>query len=129
MGTGPTTVPACFAFASAVADVRHPVPAVHAPVDGLGQMLGSATSHTLSSHQPPPCPERMWVCIGSGTTPTTWPEGVLRPRGVRSRNAGWLGQVRADVLSGHWAKLLAPRVGSNTLLDEAHGIDARSHRG
>ena len=122
-------MPACFAFASAVADVRHPVPAVHAPVDGLGQMLGSAMSQTLSSHQPLDPPERMWVCIGRGTTPTTAPVGVLRPTGVRSRKAGWLGHVRAEVLSGHWEKLLAPRVGSNTLLEDAQGIDVRSHSG
>lgn len=42
---------------------------------------------------------------------------------------GWLGQVRVEVLSGHWAKLLAPRVGSKTLLVDAHVMDARSHNG
>ncbi len=33
------------------------------------------------------------------------------------------------MLSGHWAKLLAPSVGSNTLFEDVHGIDARSHNG
>ena len=33
------------------------------------------------------------------------------------------------MLSGHCAKLLAPSVGSNTLLDEAHGMPARSQSG
>src|SRR5713226_2448137 len=126
VGTGPTTLfPAA---ASAAAEVRQPVPAVHAPVDGLGQMLGSATSHTLSSHHPLVPPDRMWLCIGRGTTPTVWPL-LLRPRGVRSRNIGWLGQVRAAVLSGHWEKLLAPRVGSKTLLVDVQGIPVRSHSG
>lgn len=127
VGTGPTTLfPAA---ARAAAEVRHPVPALQAPVDGLGQRLGSATSHTLNSHHPLLPPDRMWLCIGSGTTPTTPPVAVFRPRGVKSRNIGWLGQVRAEVLSGHCAKLLAPRVGSNTLLVDVQGMPVKSHSG
>src|SRR5215470_12586853 len=107
------------ALVSAPSDVRQPVPALHAPVDGLGQIVGSAMSQTLSFHHPLLPPERMWLCIGNGTTPTTCPLGVFNPTGVRSRNIGWLGHVSADVLSGHCAKLLAPSVGSKTLLAEA----------
>src|SRR5713226_3936712 len=127
VGTGPTTL--LPAVASAAAEVRQPVPALHAPVEGLGQMLGLATSHTLNSHHPLLPPDRMWLCIGSGTTPTTWPVAVFKPSGDKSRNIGWLGQVRAEVLSGHCAKLLAPRVGSNTLLEDAHAMPVKSHSG
>src|SRR2546425_2815713 len=111
VGTGPTTL--FPAVANAAAEVRQPVPALHAPVEGLGQRLGSATSHTLSSHHPLLPPDRMWLCIGNGTTPTPIFSGV------RSRNIGWLGQVRTEVLSGHCAKLLAPRAGLKTLPEDA----------
>lgn len=67
--------------------------------------------------------------MGNGTTPTVSPLEVFRPSGDRSRNIGWLGQVRADVLSGHCAKLFAPRVGSKTLLDDVHVIPVRSQSG
>jgi hypothetical protein len=117
------------AAASAAAEVKHPVPALQAPVDGFGHMLGSATSHTLNSHHPLWPPDNMWLWIGSGTTPTTCPSAVFKPSGVRSRNIGWLGQVRAEVLSGHCAKLLAPRLGSKTLLEDVQGMPVRSHRG
>src|SRR5690348_12411973 len=117
VGTGPTALPAWPAAVNAARLVRHPVPALQAPVFGLGQSVGSATSQALNSHHPPVPQESMWLWMGSGTTPTVCPDGVFSPTGVRSRNIGWLGQVRVRVLSGHCAKLLAPRVGSKTLLD------------
>jgi hypothetical protein len=109
--TGPTAPPEAAAAVRADSDVRQPVPAVHVPVLGLGQSVGSVTSQTLSFHQPPwftelglPV-ERTWLWMGRGITPAI-------PVGVRSRKLGWLGQVRVEVLSGHWVKLLAPREGS-----------------
>src|SRR5215470_1812639 len=112
VSTGPTTcVP--LAPVRAPIDVRHPLPAGQLPVLGLGQMLGSSTSHTLSFHQPPcPCPlnpDSTWVWIGSGITPRP------SPVGVRSRKSGWLGHVRVFGLSGHCVRSFAPRLESRTV--------------
>ncbi len=114
VGTGPTT-PAD--VVSADRDVRHPLPAEHAPVLELGQMLGSRTTQTLSFHQPPwpgPLgPDRMWLWMRRGITPTPSPPND----GSKSKKLGWLGHVRVDVLSGHWAKTFAPSAGLKTLLE------------